>query len=214
MVPSWEGEAMRGWLLGVALIALSAPSAWACGDGKVLLSDSFDTFQSMWGQPNDYVKVVDGRLQLSEVPNKSYSIYADPTFDDMDLCARLRLVKTGKPSGAYVGVMFWAKDVDNFYTLQITPDGYATVYQQINKQWTQIIKDRQVAAIHQGATRFNELEVVTRGHDAALYINGGHFDDVAGQEPDGGQHVGFTVEAPDTSDAVFVADDLTVSQPN
>jgi hypothetical protein len=205
---------MRWWLLGVALISLSAPSAWGCGNGKVLFSDSFDTFQSAWGKPSDYAKVVDGRLQLSEVADKSYSIYAGPTFDDMDLCAKVRLVGTGKPDAAYVGVMFWAKDVENFYTLQITPDGHATVYQQIDRKWTQIITDRQVAAIHQGSTRFNELEVVTRGHDAAFYINGEHLDDIAGREPDGGQHIGFTVEAPDTSDAVFVADDLTVSEPD
>jgi hypothetical protein len=67
---------MRWWLLGVALISLSAPSAWGCGNGKVLFSDSFDTFQSAWGKPSDYAKVVDGRLQLSEVADKSYSIYA------------------------------------------------------------------------------------------------------------------------------------------
>ena len=203
---------MRWLLLCVALAPLSAAPASACGNGKVLLSDSFDTLQSMWGDANDNVKVVDGRLQLSEANGKSYPAYSTTTFDDMDVCARVKLVKTDKVSEAYVGVMFWAKDADNFYTFEITLDGYATVYQQVDKEWKEIIKDRQVDSIHQGSTRFNEIEVVTRGHQATFYINGEHFDDIAGLEPDGGQHVGFTVEAPDAGDAAFVADDLKVSE--
>jgi hypothetical protein len=107
--------------------------------------------------------------------------------------------------------MFWAKDLKNFYTFQITLDGYATVYQKINDEWKQIIKDREADSIHQGTTRFNEIEVVTRGHQATFYINGEHFDDIAGLEPDGGQHIGFTMEAPDSSDATFDMDDVTVN---
>ena len=201
---------MRWWLLCVALVPLSASPAWACGNGKVLLSDSFDTLQPMWGDATDFVKVVDGRLQLSEADGKSYSIYAGLTFDDMDICAKIRLVQTDKVSGAYAGLMFWAKDLDNFYTFQITLDGYATVYQQVDNEWKALIKDRQVDSIHQGTVRFNEIEVVTRGHQATFYINGERFDDISGLEPDGGQHIGFTVEAPEGGHAVFVADDLQV----
>ena len=57
---------MRWWLLCLALVPLSAGPASACGNGKVLLSDTFDTLQSMWGDANDFVKVVGGQLQLSE----------------------------------------------------------------------------------------------------------------------------------------------------
>ena len=202
---------MRWWLLCLALVPLSAGPASACGNGKVLLSDTFDTLQPMWGDANDFVKVVGGQLQLSETAGKSYTAYAGPTFDDMDVCAKVKLVKTDKVSGAYVGLLFWTKDVDNFYTFEITLNGYATVYQQVNKEWKAVIKDRQVNSIHQGTTRFNEIEVITRGHQATFLINGVHFDDISGLEPDGGQHVGFTVEAPDTGPAVFVADDLKVT---
>jgi hypothetical protein len=176
---------MRWWLLCVALAPLSAAPASACGNGKVLLSDSFDTLQSMWGDANDNVKVVDGRLQLSAAAGESYTAYAGPTFDDMDVCARVKLVRTDDATGAYVGLMFWTKDAENFYTFQITLDGYATVYQQVNKEWKAVIKDRQVDSVHQGSTRFNELEVVTRGHRATFYINGQRFDDISGLEPDG-----------------------------
>ncbi|MEJ0097507.1 MAG: hypothetical protein WDM84_05670 [Bauldia sp.] len=152
-----------------------------------------------------------GGWSLSEEKGKSYTAYAEPTFDDMDFCAKLRLTKTSDQSAAYVGLVFWMKDANNFYTFQITPDGSAAVYQMVDNKWQDVIKDRASASIHQGAVRFNELEVVTRGHLATLIINGDRFDDVAGEEPDGGQHVGFSVQAPDAGDATFAIDDLLVT---
>ncbi|MEJ0098004.1 MAG: hypothetical protein WDM84_08900 [Bauldia sp.] len=201
---------MRWWLLCVVLVPLAAPPAFACGDGKTLLTDSFDTLQPMWGKADDFMQVADGRMVLSEEKGKSYTAYAEPTFDDMDSAP-----SCGSPRPATKAPLTsaWSseKDANNFYTFQITPDGSAAVYQMVDNKWQDVIKDRASASIHQGAVRFNELEVVTRGHLATLIINGDRFDDVAGEEPDGGQHVGFSVQAPDAGDATFAIDDLLVT---
>ena len=60
-----------------------------------------------------------------------------------------------------------------------------------------------------GAT--NELRIVSKGGSATLYINGTRFDVISGKLPEGGQRVGFTIEAPEKGMATFALDNLKVN---
>jgi hypothetical protein len=125
---------------------------------------------------------------------------------------KIRLNKASDQGSVYGGVAFWMKDLDNFYAFQIIPGGSAAVYRMVDGKWKTVIKDRDSDSVFQGTGHSNELEVVTHGPQASLYINGDHFSDILGGVPDGGQHVGFSFQAPEDGDVEFAVDDLKVTE--
>jgi hypothetical protein len=211
----------RALLLGLVIaaapssspaIAAGGKSAGACGTGKLLFADSFDAMTTSWGHADEFMKVQGGKLVMNEANGKFYVVDAGQTYSDVDYCAVVKLTQSSKLSGSYVGLTFWGQDVDHFYTLQITLDGYATVYQYTG-DWKTIVKDRAVGSIKKGIGAENTLRVVTQGDSATFYINGQKFDAITGTPPSNGQHIGFTVEAPAKGKATFALDNVEVHAP-
>jgi hypothetical protein len=195
--------------LVVLIAAMGAGDpAVACGSGKLLTSDTFDTLRSEWGSEDAFMKLKSGEMVIAE-QEKAYSIYASPTYRDVDYCASVKLLESSDVSSSYGGLMFWARDSDHYFTFQITLDGYATVY-EFNNDWTSLIDDRKFAAIKSGVGAVNQLRVVTKGRNATLYVNDQKFDSITVKNAPGTQRIGFTVEAPEDSGgkATFAFDNL------
>ena len=200
-----------GAVVVVALVA-SGTAVSACGTGKVVFSDSFDTLnQTTWGAVDDHMRVANGAMTIDEQDGKFYALYAEPVFRGVDYCANVTLNDSSDIPSSYGGVSFWMRSPNDFYAFEITLDGYATVY-RYNGTWTSLIDDRAFAAIKQGVGAVNELRVVTKGPNATFYVNDQKFDVISDKTVPGSSQVGMVVEAPKNGHAAFAFDDTVVHE--
>jgi hypothetical protein len=195
----------------LALFA-AAGAALACGtSGRLAYADAFDTFRSDWGDQDEEMKLKGGELTFAETDGQSYTIYASPMFREVDFCLTMKVTESSAFDETYGGIIFWARDYDHYYGFQITPDGYATVFEYAD-DFMMLIDDVEFSAIKQGIGAINELRVVTKGRNATFYVNDKVFDTLTSKTPPGTQHIGIAVDAPtgDKAKAAFAFDNVQV----
>ena len=208
---------MRGMLSGVAAVALvliaADGPAMACGTGKVVFEDSFDTFQSTWGKETEELVLDTGRLLIK--PKENFTFWAPNSaavYDDVDLCATVTNVEVSNPGNSFVGLMFWYLDSKNFYTLEVDADGYASIWRRQNGRWLSQVDWTKTDSLKAGIGETNELRVVTKGKVATYYLNGQEFSEAMGLPPDNGQQVGIIASSPKDAVATYAFTDFTVTE--
>lgn len=199
-------------LAALALTAAASPAALACEGTVVLLEDHFAKSSPVWSTTGAF-KYVDGKLETKTKPGYAEKIFANPIYQDVDICADVSVIAGSNLPSIYAGLAFWATDTDNLYTFQITPGGQAGVYRLNDGKWETVLDDKEVDSIRKGRDAVNTLRVVTVGGKATLYVNGDEVGDVSGDLPSPGQHIGFVVQASSQSSATFRMDDVTVTAP-
>jgi hypothetical protein len=196
-----------------ALLLAAGRAASACDGGSVvLLADKFDVNSPVWSTTGA-VTYANGLIELKTKSGAADKIFANPYYEDIDMCADMSVVAGSNLPSIYVGLAFWAEDKDNLYTFQISPSGVAGVYRLKDGEWSTVVEDVKSAAIHQGRDKSNALRVTTNGKDAVAYVNGEKIADFTGEPPSPGQHVGFVAQASDQSSATFHFDDVDMTAP-
>jgi hypothetical protein len=208
---------MLGLRLGAAAVALAlfagSGTAEACGTGKVLFEDSFETLQSTWGKADEELMVENGSLLMK--PKANFTFWAPNTasiYDDVDVCAEVTSVEVSNPGNSFVGLVFWYEDDKNFYTLEIDADGYASIWRRQNGRWLSQVDWIETDSLKAGIGSTNELRVVTKGKMASYYLNGKLFREVMGLPPDGGQQVGTIASSPKETVAIYSFADFKVPE--
>ncbi len=208
---------MQGLRLGAAAVGLvvlaGSGTAQACGSGKVLFEDSFDTLQATWGKQDEELLVDNGQLVMK--PKENFTFWAPNSaavYDDADICAEVTSVEVANPGNSFVGLVFWYIDDKNFYTLEIDADGYASIWRRQNGRWLSQVDWVQADSLKSGVGSTNELRVVTKGKMASYYLNGQLFSEVMGLPPDNGQQVGTIASSPKESVATYSFADFKVSE--
>ena len=206
----------RKWICALAaLTAVGAGgTASACGNGRVAFSDAFDALDSaVWGNADSSMSVKGGKLTLSQSDGNFHAVNAVQKFRDVDFCALTILTSGTDLAASYGGLTFWQRNSKDFYTFQITLDGYADVY-RYDGDWTAIIDDRPFASIKQGVGAVNELRVVTHAYTATFYVNGVKFDSITDKRPPGTSNIGLMVDSPPQGgSATFAFDSVEVRDP-
>jgi hypothetical protein len=133
-------------------------------------------------------------------------------YDDVDMCVTVTTVKGIDPVNAIAGIVFWYMDVNDFYTLEIAPNGKASVWRRQRGKWLMQVKWTD-AQVNMGDGVSNELRVTTMGSNATFYINGTKFQTLMGTPPDKGQQIGLMAFSPEAGAARFTFDDLRVTKP-
>ena len=204
---------LRFCAAAVAFAFLAGGAAEACGSGKVLFSDAFDTLESTWGKPDAELMVEGGAMLMK--PKENFTFWAPNSasiYDDADICAEVTPVEVSNPGNSFIGLMFWYEDDKNFYTLEIDADGYASVWRRQNGRWLSQIDWIQTDLLKPGIGVTNEIRVVTKGKVASYYLNGKLFREAMGLPPDGGQQVGTVASSPKETVATYKVDNFTVSE--
>jgi len=213
----WGHIMHRTWICGLAALAVASisGSASACGSGRLSFSDAFKSFDSnVWGDSTRWVSVSGGKLTLSQMDGNFYAVTAARKFRDVDFCTVATLMSGSDLAAAYGGLTFWQRGPKDFYTFQITLDGYADVY-RYNGDWTAIIDDRPFDSIKQGVGAVNELRVVTHASTATFYVNGVEFDSITEKRPPGTSRIGLMVDSPPQGgSATFAFSGVEVREPN
>jgi hypothetical protein len=200
---------------GIGLSALAGiAAAEACQGTEILFQDDFTTLEPAWGEPDDAFFGENGKLVITPGLDEFYSALSNAGFyDDIDYCVAVTSTK-GDPGGdSFAGLIFWATDYDNYYSVLITSEGSAGVFRRQRGRTLPQVNWQDVASLKQGDNVANEVRVVTKGGEATIYLNGQEFRKIKGQAPKDGQQIGVRATSPKTERAVFAFDDIKVTAP-
>jgi hypothetical protein len=190
-------KALRGALIVIAGAVLGTNLAEACGTGKVLFEDKFDTLNPVWGfgpnvpqrsiGPNGLTYSLTGNDVSADRLNQA------ELYQDHEICT-VYSAKVPEKSNTQVGINFWASDDKNMYSLYVYPFwGTYTILRYQNNKVLKPIPVTAADAIHKGTDVTNEIDVVLKGNKATLVINGTKVTEFSGHAPDGGGFFGFLI---------------------
>jgi tetratricopeptide (TPR) repeat protein len=179
---------------------------------QVLYEDNFTTLDPAWGAPNPNLSVKDGKLILQPEVDKRYTaINQANSFEDIDFHIKVSLAKSGDPSYGG-GLIFWAKDNMNYYTLSVSGNGWFRVERRVNGHELAPVAWRENAAVKKGLGEWNQLRVVTKGSQAAAYINDTEVMAFNGQPPQDDSFIGVFGDSPKNSQNVWEFSDLKINK--
>jgi hypothetical protein len=205
---------MRSLAAGLIIATLAASGASAvCPGREVLFEDKFDALKTTWGDPGEVVRVEEGQLVLTPASG-AYAWRANTAglYDDIDMCVTVTTVKGVDPVSAIAGLVFWYSSVNDFYVLEIAPNGKASIWRRQRGKWLTQVKWTD-AQVNTGDGTTNELRVTTVGNNATFYLNGTKFQTISGTRPEKGQQIGLMAVSPESGSARFAFDDLRVTKP-
>jgi hypothetical protein len=191
-------------ILGVAIAAVLATGgvASACQAAKTppVLDETFKTPDPGWGPPDDAASFTSEGLVLKPPVNGSaWRWNPNYTLDGRDLC--VSVVNPANPSGRRdigdVGVWFWAKDAQNFYTATLSLDGTASIDRLVNGVWHVVMAPTPSAAVHTKPGEVNEVEIAVHGNAGTFWVNGTKISDFRGTPPPHGGAPGVYAESGD-----------------
>src|SRR5204862_6365437 len=82
-----------------------------------------------------------------------------------------------------VGVRFWARDGQNFYTATLSLDGTASIDRLVNGVWQVVMPPVRSRAVRTGPGAVNEVEIIVSGNTGSFYINDTRITDFHGEAP-------------------------------
>jgi hypothetical protein len=186
-----------GLLVLTTLVTAQTQPTYACGNGKLILEDKFETLDPAWGfAPNDPKRSngSDG-LVYKLNPNQDIEILNQSDFyDNYEVCA---VITTKVPANAYapVGLFFWSTDLDNYYAAFMDPAaGKYGVIRSVKGKTLIPVALTPSDAVHKGTDVTNEISVSVKANKATIAINGKEVIDFNGVPPEGGSIFGFEVD--------------------
>jgi hypothetical protein len=186
----------------LSLCAATATASACQRNGNALLDDNFKNPDPGWGQPDKIAAFTPTGLALTPpVSGSAWRLNTSVAMASADFCievmspAKLPNPPDEDAIGA-VGIWFWGKDLQNFYTATITLDGQAAVMRLVGGKWVTVVAPAAAPSVKTGPAAVNEIEVVTEGNTAKFFVNGTHITDISGAAlPDGGGAPGLYGES-------------------
>lgn len=196
--------------LAAAAVLFAAPQmALACRGDKVQFAEDFSIHDATWGDKSASFEIKEGKAHLRpEADRLIWRWMSGFQFHDLDLCATVGLVETSDPTNSYVGILFWTKDVDNAYFLNIASNGFFQVRRRLEGKWTApVIAWTKTDAIKQGPNQPNNLRLVLKGQSVTIEINDKEVARFRAQAPDQPSMIGVTAaSAAGKSDHWWISD--------
>lgn len=195
--------------LPIAFLFSGIGLAMACGNGKLIFEDKFETLDPAWGFDQSNPKRSNGPQGLTykyDPGDNLILLNQAGLYDNYEVCG---VFTTDLPanSDAWVAVDFWANDSDNAYEADIYPAaGTYGVYRYERGKALKPISPTGADAVKKGtASVNNEISVSVNGNKATIAINGKKVTDFTGQPPEGGSLFGFALGTlkSDTGPSIF-----------
>jgi hypothetical protein len=177
--------------------AVPAPAAQlvkACEpQAAALFADDFKPEDPGWGQPSRIRLFKDGAMVLKPDVNKSVGWIFEPLILKKGaVCADIASPQVNKPQGlAEAGIIFWARDYDNYYQAAIHVDGSYNLSRLIDNRWVTVVPQTKSPSIRAGAGAVNRMKVTFDGEMATLAVNGSVLARLRGQPPADGGSIGL-----------------------
>src|SRR5258706_10595629 len=106
----------------------------ALAENSILFEDNFSTLDPGWGEANQNVSIKEGKLNVQPDINMSQTVLNQANvFQDMDANIKVRMAKSDDPTWGG-GIVFWAKDYNDYYYCVATGAGQFTVRRLSNNR--------------------------------------------------------------------------------
>lgn len=183
--------------------------------GNLLFQDDFSDPSSGW----DRVRSDQG---ITDYENNTYRIYvndtdmdywANPNLSFSDVIIQVEATKVSGPDDNDFGIICRYQDVENFYFLVISSDGYYGVGKMKNNQQELIGSENLLPSedIHQGEAT-NIIQAYCIGNRLTLYVNDEHLIEVVDDDFSSGD-VGLLAGTYDTVGTDIYFDNIRVLRP-
>ena len=188
--------------IGLMLLCGMVGAASACQKKtNPVFEDNFKNADAGWGQPDNVAAFTPQGLVLTPpVSGSGWRSDANLSMAQSDWCIEV-VNPTSLPTPAdedavgAVGIWFWGKDLQNFYTATITLDGKASVDRLNHGIWQVVVPAAAAPSVNAAPGSVNEIEIVTSGKMAAFYVNGQLVTNITGQPPANGGPPGLYGES-------------------
>lgn len=170
--------------VGLMLLAAALLAVNVCLGASILYDEKFTSLDPGWDATagSKEFSLKDGKVVL--VPETAL-VYLNRSFsfpDNLQASVNLSFMDS-KNSSAGSGLIFWAKSYQEYFMALISPDGWFTVMHLMNGRYLQPVTWRQSDAVKPGTGVENQIQVVAKGNQATVYINGRQVISFAGQAP-------------------------------
>lgn len=184
-------------ILLIMTLLLANTNAFAAK--QVLFQDNFKKLDPSWGVTTETQKVENNQfIIIPKVDMTHYDINQSGVYQDVDYSVDMTLLK-GDGTKAGAGIIFWAKDSNDYYYLYVLADGTFYVGRYINNRFLYPVSSQKSDAIKTTPGAVNHLRVVTKGNQATIYINDKQLATFTGQPPEGGSLIGLSGDSPTKS---------------
>ena len=172
----------------------------ACGDGApAAFVDDFKKRSEGWGLEPGRAFYADGTLRVKAEKNKGQMvIYWPLTYRNVTACTDIQTPDNiTDAEGTSAGLMFWIKDRDNFYWLDIYSDGNFGVERMVKGSFvkTPVLKDSYFVGMRTGSGVTNRLKLVLEGNTATIFINDMKAQSFRGSPPSEPTPIGLYAES-------------------
>ncbi len=187
--------------------------AWGCKGSQVLYEDNFATLDPAWGTPGPNLSFKDSKLILQADVNTGFvALNKANLFNDVDACVSVTMAKSDDPNFGG-GLVFWAKDSNNYYAVLVSGGGQVSVRRYVNNNSSAFVDWSENPAVKKGIGQINQLRVVTSGNQATVYVNDTQVATFTGQPPDGGSFIGVKCSSAEKSQIVWEFSNLKITKP-
>ena len=180
----------------------------ACNPEDALFEDEFEFLDVSWGESDDSFYVEDGTLIIDE---SGGVVNFDTQNTGANVCVDVTILEASKIANSPVGLVFWWKDWDNYYSTFIWADGWVEVRRIVNGQ-SKALFTEETLALKKGVGETNQIELDLKPKDATLTINGTKVKRFKGRQPKDGGIVGFYGVSPEDAPATFAFDNFVVNE--
>ena len=165
-------------VLALAILACSAFSGGSdtgsSGDANILFEDDFSRESSGWDRENygDGITDYDNGAYKISIYTDSLFFWASPYQDFDDVIVEVQAQKTSGEDDMQYGLICKHQDVENWYALIVTADGFAAIRKRYAGGELDFITDwAEVPGLNTG-NGTNLLRAECIGDRLALYVNG------------------------------------------
>lgn len=204
----------------IRLIAASAAcfalaqGAQACNGDQILFEDKFEFADPGWGTTGDQFKIENGKLLLRAPQNAgTWVVNKAFVFDSADICYTVVLSDTSSdPTASYGGLVFWMTDIQTFFALATSSNGYFKVSRRISNQWAaDPIGWTKTDTLKEGPNAANKVRVRLDGQLITVEINDQKVTQFRAQKPSQPTPIGFMGFSPASSADGWTFSDLKVT---
>jgi len=175
------------------------PPPTACkSSSPVAFFDNFSPPDPGWGAAGSTYFFEDGEMVLKpKASSVEPWIYQPMVFGNATGCSQIQSPHQldNSQDNSRGGLIFWAKDYDNYYVSEIFTDGTYSLWRRAAGKWIAVVPRAKESSIRSGPDAINQMTIRTAANVATLLVNDTKLVDVWGQPPRKGGAVGLFAES-------------------